>query len=83
MTLTKRLIRLPLPHSNEIYKVHKNGGESEVVPLPPGGHGRLYGIVTVPSQCLHMSNRCAVNNGEQDSQIDRLHPTDQPKDQPI
>lgn len=61
--LSNHLIKFCYIQRNEIYKVHKNGGASEVVTLPAGGHGKLYGIVSVLGQCLHMSNKCAVNNG--------------------
>lgn len=36
---------------------------TEPILLPPGSHGKLYGLTTVPSQCPRGANACSVNNG--------------------
>ena len=47
-----------------MFKVHRNGGEAEIISVPAGGHGKMYGVAIAPSQCVPMSNPCAVDNGQ-------------------
>ena len=36
----------------------------DVLEIPLGGNGKLYGIVTIPRQCPRVTNHCSINNGE-------------------
>ncbi|XP_071534542.1 nidogen [Panulirus ornatus] len=42
---------------------HYSGIESPTRAPPPGGSGKLYGIVAVPPACPPVSNVCGVNDG--------------------
>ncbi|XP_034945839.1 nidogen isoform X2 [Chelonus insularis] len=50
--------------SHKIEVLSKATGDREKsISVPPGGSGKLYGIVTVPESCPRISNMCQYENG--------------------
>lgn len=46
-----------------MHVIDRNGGVAKQLKIPLGGHGKPFGIVTVPLRCPRISNACSVNNG--------------------